>query len=528
MIMTMPMKRALLALLLLAGAPAYAADGKTTDYVDELNFYNTDLHLVLRSLADKTGYPIVEDVPVTGKVTVHISKRTSISDVLDQVLRGLSLSWKLELGVIHVQRRAARDGGRVGGLETRVFSLEAVPAEDAAESVRPLLSENGKLAADRWLNALTVTDLPEILDSVKALLDSLDVEGKRPAQINIQTKVLQIDRNNTDQTFAHISWWKRNAFEALSSQFMPSNQPTLNTNPGWYADERYASLPDTLTFKVGTFGVDEFLVRFIAQNVRGKANVLSEPDVTVLNDTEATIVVGVKLPQVLPGGGFEFQDTGVIVKVKPKLVGDGRIFMELNPKAIEAFGYKNYGRDWLYNREINTQVEMVSGDTIRLGGLIATSNRTAETKIPVLGDLPLLGTLFKRSYVRSDRNELVILISPHIVERIPPRCGATAGISALQASLVVGTTDVLLDWSEDVPYDNVGVVRYHVYRDVRPIMSTTGLIPLSRDVRGDLTSWVDLTPKRRGVSYFYAVTGVDGAGNEQAPSNSPTVTVPKR
>ena len=204
--------RLLLSFVLLAPAAIQAADGKTTDYVDELNFYNTDLHLVLRSLADKTGYPIVEDVPVTGKVTTHISKRSSISDVLDQILRGLSLSWKLELGVIHVQRKAARPGDRVGGLETRVYSLEAIAAEEAAELVRPLLSEFGKLAADKWLNAVTVTDLPEMLDSVKALLDAQDVEGKRPAQINIQTKVLQIDRTNIDQTYAHRPDWsaKRN------------------------------------------------------------------------------------------------------------------------------------------------------------------------------------------------------------------------------------------------------------------------------------------------------------------------------
>lgn len=518
---------ALLALALVCGR-SFAADAKTTDFVDELNFYNTDLHLVLRSLADKTGYPIVEDVPVTGKVTVHISKRTAISDVLDQILRGLSLSWKLELGVIHVQRKARGPGGPGGGLETRVFSLEAIPAEEAAESVRPLLSEFGKLATDRWLNALTVTDLPEILDSVKALLDSQDVEGKRPAQINIQTKVLQIDRTNTDATWANLGWWKRNAFEALSSSFMPSGQRTLNTTVGWGGDERWASLPDTFTFKVGTWGVDDFVARFVAQSTRDKINVLSEPDVTVINDTEARILVGVKLPQSVSGGGFRFYDTGVILKVKPKMSGDAKIFMELTPTVTEPTTTVSNGLNWLTSREINTQVEMVSGETIRLGGLIATTSRTFEQKIPVLGDLPLLGTLFKRHYESSVRQEVVILISPHIAEKIPPRCGATAGISALQASLVVGTTDVLLDWSEDVPYDNVGVVRYHVYRDVRPIQSTTGLIPLSRDVRGDLTSWVDLSPKRRGVAYFYAVTAIDGAGNEQAPSNSPTVTVPKR
>jgi len=86
----------------------------------------------------------------------------------------------------------------------------------------------------------------------------------------------------------------------------------------------------------------------------------------------------------------------------------------------------------------------------------------------------------------------------------------------------------MLDWAEDVPFDNVGVVRYHVYRDVNLIIDTAGLIPISREVRGDVTSWVDLTLKRRGVAYHYAVGAVDGADNEQAVSNSPGVTIPRR
>jgi hypothetical protein len=240
-------------------------------------------------------------------------------------------------------------------------------------------------------------------------------------------------------------------------------------------------------------------------------------------------MVGLKLPQSLKGDGFRFQDTGVILKVKPKLGDQGRIYMELNPSVTEPSGSNGSGGlAILDNRELSVNVEVVSGSTIRVGGLVDSTRHVVEQKVPVLGDLPLLGYLFKWHYDDESREEIVILVSPHIVEHIPPRCAATAGISALTANLVVGTTDVLLDWSEDVPFDNVGVVRYHVYRDIRPIMSTANLVPLTREVRGDVTSWVDLTLKRRGVSYYYAVTALDGAGNEESVSNSPSITVPKR
>ncbi|MEK7476957.1 MAG: secretin N-terminal domain-containing protein [Candidatus Coatesbacteria bacterium] len=515
--------------------PARAEEPKLADYVEELNFYNTDLHLVLKALSERTGYPFVEDIPVDGKVTVHISKKTSIAEVLDQILRGLNLSWTLDRGVYHVQPRKPVKGTPLGrGLVARTFSLETIAADDAAEAVRPLLSEFGKVAVDGGMNALTVTDVPEVLDSVKNILDGLDVEGRRPAQISIQTKVLQILRQNTLRWGAVVEWDKYNAMEGIGSRFLAGN---LNNAPGWgesggmgsangayqNQDEYYAYYPDAFTFKVGSWGIDQLVSRFFLDSRVYKTNVLSEPDVTVLSDTEARIMVGVKVPHVL-SSGFQYEDTGVILKVKPSLGDQGRIYMELNPAVTEALN----GPDLLANREVSIKVEVVSGSTIRIGGLVDSWKHTIEQKVPVLGDLPLLGYLFKWSYNADYRNEIVILVSPHIVEHIPPRCAATAGISALSANLVVGTTDVLLDWSEDVPFDNVGVVRYHVYRDVRPIMSTANLVPLTREVRGDVTSWVDLTLKRRGVTYYYAVTALDGAGNEESVSNSPSITVPKR
>src|ERR1044071_7073795 len=100
------MTAAFFALARLRGLPAHAAEAPapaTIDYVDELNFYNTDLHLVLKALAERTNYPFIEDIPVEGKVTIHISKRTTIAEVLDQLLRGLNLSWRLDKSVYHIQ-----------------------------------------------------------------------------------------------------------------------------------------------------------------------------------------------------------------------------------------------------------------------------------------------------------------------------------------------------------------------------------------------------------------------------------------
>jgi len=539
----------ILASLILASGPSRAA--QPVDYVDELNFYNTDLHLVLKALSEKTGNSFVEDIPVEGKVTVHISKRAPIADVLDQILRGLNLSWRLENAVYHIGLKPPPKGLPPGkGLVSRTYSLENIPAEEAAEVVRPVLSEYGKITTDYGLNAITVTDIPEIHEGVRPMLTNLDVENRRTPQINIQIKFLQVDRTGTNDTNASLSWNKYNASEGLASTF---NNPR-NNQIGWgedfagaftthgvvgpidatgwdnfqQFDEYYAYYPNGMTFKTGQWGIDQVVMRFFAVIGTDKLNLLSEPDVTVLDGQEARITLGEKLPLLTSGGGFQYQDTGIILKATPKAGPDGMISISLSPSVAERSTEKFKDKYFLNTREVTTQVEVVSGGTVRIGGLLITQTIRNETKIPVLGDLPLLGMLFRSSSTQETRKELVILVSPHLVEKIPPRCATTAGISALKASLIAGTTDTQLDWSEDVPYDNIGVNHYNVYRNLKPIVSTGSLVPLSREIRGDLTSWNDRTFKRRGVTYYYAVTAVDGAGNEQSASNSPSVEVPRR
>jgi len=528
---------ALAAALVMGGAVLAA---QPVDYVDELNFYNTDLHLVLKSLGERTGYPFIEDVPVEGKVTIHISKRTPIAEVLDQMLRGLNLSWRLEKGVYHIDIKPQPRTVPLGkGLVARTYSLDFTAADEAAEAVRPSLSEFGKVTSDSGMNTITVTDVAEVQDSVKSILGGLDIEGRRPYQVSIQIKVLQIDHSNDSETKASLEWAKFDAFEGLASTYAePLNNDrgfgnewsmTYQYGANQLADEWYAYYPRGMTFKVGYFGIDQFVARFYALNTTSKLTMLSEPDVTVQDNTEARIVIGRKLPQKTSGGGFQYYDTGVTLKVTPKVGADGIIELNLNPQLTEQTGEINSRYiDYLQTREVNTRVEVASGGTVRLSGLNEVLEQGTEYKIPVLGDIPLIGKLFKRDIDTASGSELVILVSPHIVERVPPRCATTGGISALTASLLAGTADILLDWSEDVPYDNVGVVRYNVYRDVRPIVTMAGLTPLSREVRGDATSWVDRSPKRRGVAYYYAVTAVDGASNEQSVSNSPSVTVPRR
>jgi hypothetical protein len=296
---------------------------------------------------------------------------------------------------------------------------------------------------------------------------------------------------------------------------------------GGNTDEYRAFYPGAFTYKVGAWGITQFTARLKLASDENSVKTVAEPDVVVLDGQKATIKIGIKLP--LPTS--DYTDVGVSLIITPQLGKEGLVTLDVNSSLTQAAITNASSVSGVYaldSRDVTTKLTLLNGDTGRLGGLLRQEETDIIYKIPVLGDLPLIGFLFRRTAPDTTRRELVILISPSVVEDVPPHGRRSPGISGLVAWLIPGTPSVVLDWSEDVPVDNTGIFQYKVYRDIRPVVSIARLTPVADAVPRAASSWVDETPKRRGVTYYYAVIAVDGAGNEQAVSNSPAITIPKR
>ncbi|MEK7476956.1 MAG: secretin N-terminal domain-containing protein [Candidatus Coatesbacteria bacterium] len=518
---------------LLPAAPVRAEGPEVQDF----NFYNTDLHLVLKALAEVTGVTFVEDVPVSGKVTVHIGKRTGLDEVLETVLKPLGLQWKPVGNVYHVGWKAGeRPSALKPGYVQRVFPLRYVSAGEAARQLRKLLRAQGVVSVDRGMNQVTVTLPPNLVSKVEDLIKGLDIESSRRL-VSIQIKMLEIDRDVERETRAYLSYNKYNASMGLASTYAD----TLNyhryadrdfsgwspTNGTGNIDEARAYYPSAFTYRVGAWGITQVVARLKLELTEDAIRTVTEPDVVVLEGQKAIIKIGQKL--FLPTN--QYQDIGVNLTITPQIGKEGLITLDvaaiLTQAALTQSNNVTSNSD-LDSREVTTKITLLNGDTGRLGGLLRQEETDSIFKIPVLGDLPLIGFLFRRTNPQTIRRELVILISPSVVEDVPPHGRRSPGISGLVAWLIPGTTSVVLDWSEDVPVDNTGIFQYRVYRDIRPIVSIARLTPVADAVPRAASSWVDETPKRRGVTYYYAVIATDGAGNEQAVSNSPAITIPKR
>ena len=130
-----------------------------------------------------------------------------------------------------------------------------------------------------------------------------------------------------------------------------------------------------------------------------------------------------------------------------------------------------------------------------------------------------------------DKEDITILVSPHIVDYAPPRCKDTPWISQLEASMV-GDVEVKIDWSKDLPFGANGIYCYNVYRDTNPITNLEDRKPYAPGVSGDSTSWIDSSRKRKGGTYYYVVTAVNPSGMEQSISPDPkfnaVITIPEK
>ncbi len=504
--------------------------------VQDFNFYNTDVHLVLRALSEVTGITFVEDVPVQGKVTIHIAKRTPMEEVLETILSPLGLTWRTVGKIYHIGTKAGERPapGRPGYVQ-RTFMMKHIGAGEAARRLRKFLRARGIVSVDLAMNQMTVMVPPALLDEVENLIKSIDIETAKKL-ISVRVKVVEVKKDLSKNTETWLTYDDYPSGFGLGSTFAD----TLNSQLGWgtptgvngnqRSDEYYWLYRDAATFKVGAWGIDQILARMKIQFTEQNIRIISEPDVVVREGTEAFIKVGQKMP--IPTGYDEFQryeDVGVNLTVKPWVDQEGMVTLEvksyLTQRTPEAGAQ---GVNVLDSREIETTLSLLNGDTGRLAGLIRQEESSTIKKIPILGDIPLIGILFSSRTTGLDRKEVVILISPSIIEDVPPHGRRTPGISALVAWLIPGTMNVVLDWSDDVPIDNVGVFQYRVYRDQRPITTVDHLSPLASAVSRASSSWIDETPKRRGATYYYAVIAVDGAGNRQAVSNSPAITIPKR
>jgi len=299
--------------------------------------------------------------------------------------------------------------------KTKEFDINYAKAEDLAKTIGPMLTKDvGSIEYDARSNTLVVTDIPPRIDEISNMITALD---KKDKEVFIEAKIIQIALN--DEYQMGVDWHKLILKAGNTGVNFTSNFsiPNPGANIGQAA--------------IGTLNNDSFNDIIQALDSFGKSRTLSSPRLAVINNQEASILIGTTTPYTTSTSvanaatattseSVSFIDTGVKLHVTPIIHDDGFITMKIKPEISnqEAKPYSVPGGGTIPivdTSEVQTTVRVKDGVTIIIGGLMKNELINNKNKVPVLGDLPIIGKAFSNEDRVMQKTEIVIFLTPHII-----------------------------------------------------------------------------------------------------------------
>jgi type IV pilus assembly protein PilQ len=403
-----------------------------------VTFEEADIRDVLASFAEFTGRSIVPGVGVNGSVSATI--RDQPWDVaLQTILRAYGLAAEeLPSGIIRVdafdklQERRTQEP-----LVTRTFRVNYVPAGELATSLDPLRSDRGRISVNASTNTLVVTDVATVLDNVGGMLQQLDV---RTPQVAIQAKIIFVNRTDVEELGI--------VYDLKDSQGSSLNRITTDPRtPGGQNGQNIVQLggnsiaglgnanvrvqgpqlETVISLLLGRFTLTAFIDALQAVEL---SDVQAAPLITTLDNQQAEIWVGERTPiRVVdvgtPGAGdsgfggpratAQLVETGIRLRVTPHITADRRILMDLHAERSSAQLAATDIGVVFQQQQGTTRLMVADGETAVIGGLTVTEVATTRAGIPFLMDIPYLGALFRTTRQREQKRDLLIMVTPRIV-----------------------------------------------------------------------------------------------------------------
>jgi type IV pilus assembly protein PilQ len=425
-----------------------------------LNFQDIETRAVLQLLADASGQNIVVSDSVRGSVTLRL-QNVPWDQALDIVLRTKGLDKRKQDNVIIVapsdelaarekaELAARKDIQELAPLRSEFVQVNYAKASDMAELIKSqggsLLSPRGAVAVDDRTNTLLLQDTAERLADIRRLVSTLDIPIRQvliearivivnddfSRELGVRAGYTGIQKNGNDGAVivgASAAGVDTSLASAISNLATNGTIRPVQVPTGGGRTDRYnVNLPVVSPagrIAVALLGSDYIVdLELSALQAEGRGEIKSSPHVITANQKEASIEQGVEIPyqQAASSGAttVEFKKAVLSLKVTPQITPDNRIILDLNVKkdsvgsVIVTSG--GVGVPSIDTREISTQVLVNDGQTVVLGGILETEERKDETKVPYIGDVPVLGRLFKTTRRTNNKDELLIFVTPKIL-----------------------------------------------------------------------------------------------------------------
>ena len=417
-------------------------EGQKTNFSGEpisLDFQDVPVRQVLQIIAQVNGFNLVTTDTVTGNVTISLSG-VPWDQALDMILKIKGLDKRLEGNILLIaptEELAARETqqlqnkqqvAELAPLVSTNVQINYAKAQDLAAILKgtenSILTPRGSVAVDERTNTLLLRDTQTSIDEAKILVDALDIPIK---QVLIESRMVTV-RDNASESLG-VQWGLSNTMsngavsgsltgaDSIASGVIPSITDRLNvalpvSGPAGRIGVQIARLLD------GTI-IDLELSALESEN---KGEVIASPRITVANQHEAYIEQGTEIPYVEATSSgatsVEFKKAVLSLKVTPHITPDNRIIMDLvvtQDTRGDTVSTSTGEAVAIDTQEISTQVLVENGETIVLGGIFQQSSSNDVRKVPLLGDLPLVGYLFKNSSEVLEKRELLIFVTPKIL-----------------------------------------------------------------------------------------------------------------
>ncbi len=421
----------------------------------DIDLRDADIHNVLRLLAEVGNVNIVTSDDVAGNVTIRMHN-VPWDRALEVILAARSLGMQRDGNIIRIAPQSVLDKERelaierakqnvaLEPLETRLIPVSYALGGEVAPRARELLTSRGTLSVDDRTNMLIVRDVAGSLNQVEQLVRSLDTQTP---QVLVEARI--VEATSTFSRDVGIQWGGDLGFLAatgnptgltfpsdvgLAGGASDTNSPTggLSSTQQRVANPNFAvNLPaaagggagGALGFTLGSIGSGINLnVRLSAAESTGVLRIVSSPRILTLDNREATIAQGTLIPysQVSAAGiQTAFQEAKLQLRVRPHVTADGSISLHVRVNRDEP-DFNNTGArgdPTILRREAETDLLIQDGRTAVIGGIYTRNTGRNVEGVPLLGDIPILGALFQRRRQSDRRTELLIFITPRIVNR---------------------------------------------------------------------------------------------------------------
>ena len=406
-----------------------------------IEYNNTELQAALRALATLAGVSLILGDNVTGSVTVHLED-IAYTNAMKLIAESKGYAYvedKHFKNLVKIQSKTALDAEPV---EARVMVLRYAKADDLKNVLLPMLTPQGKILVDARVNTLILSDVPANLAKLQALVEALDTQT---TQVQIEAKFVERTRNpqkdlgvNWSQTLLNHSVGLRvpNPSQPVQSAVpsaggsLSSSAGTANPSPLEFS-KNLGGGPWTFPTTIFDAGQAQVVFSFLSQDI--DTELLANPRVVTTDNGNARIAISTEYPipqfqynqqiGALQISGFTYKDIGIILTVTPRINRDNFITLEVTPEASSQNGFATLGSGGgssvqipiVDTRNAKTTVLIKSGHTLAIGGMMRQDTSDTYTKVPIMGDLPGLGALFRSKSLNKLKRDLYIFLTPTII-----------------------------------------------------------------------------------------------------------------